>query len=94
MRIHWPSFFGGVLVGLLPAIAFIVWLLGMTFAGPARAAQHHGLSLRALISDCSIDARVNPVVLTCPAGCTVTISNGVGAEPPRIAVSQACQALR
>lgn len=95
MRVHWGSFLVGLVAGLLPAIAFIVWLLAMTFAGPARAGQHRGMTLKALIADCQVDARSNPLVLSCPAGCTVTISNGASAAAaPQVQVSAACRALR
>lgn len=69
-------------------------IIGALWCVPAHA-QHRGISLHQLIADCAIDARRNPIVLTCPAGCTVEIHNGAtAAMPPQIVVSRACQALR
>ena len=53
------------------------------------------MTLKALLAECQIDARTNPLILTCPAGCVVTISNGAtSSAAPRVNVADACRALR
>lgn len=72
-----------------------LFLAAILLAIPAHATPRHGMTLKALIADCQVDARSNPLVLSCPAGCTVTIANGASASAaPQVQISAACRALR
>jgi len=78
----------------LIAIALVVGVLQVHAAAPA---HRGGMILRQFIKDCRPDRKLSPptIVLRCPAGCTVEISNGAtSAFPPNIVISRDCQALR
>lgn len=73
---------------------FRIALLAIALTEGAHAARHHPMTLQALVAGCSVDARSNPLVLSCPGGCMVTIANGMAGGPPQVQIGAACRALK